>query len=144
VKPTRPSTSLQYLDNLVDVYRILSYSVTESTGELLAPGFAVVQTDSSFAYYKLVTDTGYLTVVDPDDATKTQGSKFGDNKIAILQINQANIISQINKGTYITAWYGRTYRIKSYVAPVFDGLGNLVSNSYVNIDPNPVYNNSND
>ena len=144
VKPTRPSTSLQYLDNLVDVYRILSYSVTESTGELLGPGFAIVQTDSSFAYYKLVTDTGYLAVVDPEDATKTQGSKFGDSKIAILQINQANIISQINKGTYITAWYGRTYRIKSYVAPVFDGLGNLVSNSYVNIDPNPVYNNSND
>jgi hypothetical protein len=144
VRPTRPSTSLQYLDNLVDVYRILSYSVTEATGELLDPGVAIVQTDSSFAYYKLVTDTGYLTVLDPDDSTKTQGSKFGDSKIAILQINQTNIISQINKGTYLTAWYGRTYRIKSYVAPVFDGSGNLVSNSYVNIDPNPVYNNSND
>jgi hypothetical protein len=225
VKPTRPSTSLQYLDNLVDVYRILSYSVTEATGELLGPGVSIVQTDSSFAYYKLVTDTGYLTVLDLDSAItvtgasgnagtvtitfanqvnapfatgdiitiqsvvntpvvtsgptnlyngqykvttcsatqvqfastttatyasggkvgfKTQGSKFGDSKIAILQINQANIVSQINKGTYITAWYGRTYRVKSYVAPVLDGSGNLVSNSYVNIDPNPVYNNSND
>ena len=144
VKPTRPSTSLQYIDNLVDVYRILSYSVTESTGELLDSGVAIVQTDSSFAYYKLVTDTGYLTTLDPDDSTKTQGSKFGDSKIAVIAIGQANIISQINKGTYLTAWYGRTYRVKSYVAPVFDGSGTLLSNSYVNIDPNPVYNNSND
>jgi len=144
VKPTRPSTSLQYIDNLVDVYRILSYSVTEATGEILDPGVAVLKTDSSFAYYKLVTDPGYSTQLDPDDATKTQGSKFGDNKISVIRISQANIISQLNKGTYITGWYGRTHRVKSYVDATFDGGGNQLTNSYIIIDPNSIYNNSND
>jgi len=220
--PTRPSTSLQYIDNLLDVYRILSYSVTESTGELLSSGVAILQSDSSFAYYKLVTDTGYLTTLDLDSAItvtgasgsagtvtitfanqvnapftigniitvqgivnggagatnlyngkytvtacsatqvqfdstvtatyasagkvglKTQGSRFGDDKIAVISIGQANIIAQLNKGTYITGWYGRTYRVKAYVATVVDGSGNQISNSYITIDPNPVYNNSND
>jgi hypothetical protein len=220
--PTRPSTSLQYIDNLLDVYRILSYSVTESTGELLSSGVAILQSDSSFAYYKLVTDTGYLTTLDLDSAItvtgasgdgatvtitfanqvnapfaignvitvqsivnggagatnlyngkytvttcsatqvqfnstvtatyasagkvglKTQGSRFGDDKIAVISIGQANIIAQLNKGTYITGWYGRTYRVKAYVATVVDGSGNQISNSYITIDPNSVYNNSND
>jgi len=222
VNPSRPSTSLQYIDNLLDVYRILSYSVTESTGELLDTGVAILQSDSSFAYYKLVTDTGYLTTLDLDSAItvtgasgdlttvtitfanqvnapfaignvitvqgivnggagatnlyngkytvtgcsatqvqfastvnatyasggkvglKTQGSRFGDDKIAVISIGQANIIAQLNKGTYITGWYGRTYRVKAYVATVVDGSGNQIANSYISIDPNPVYNNSND
>jgi hypothetical protein len=35
VKPTRPSTSLQFTSNLSTIYRILSYGLVESTGETL-------------------------------------------------------------------------------------------------------------
>jgi hypothetical protein len=35
VHPTRPSTSLQYSNNLAAIYRIITYNLTESTGETL-------------------------------------------------------------------------------------------------------------
>ena len=76
VKPTRPSTALQYTDNLADIYRVIAYNLTESTGELLDPNIAVLQTDSSFDYYKFVTDLNNLSYVDPDfdiDITGTSG-----------------------------------------------------------------------
>jgi hypothetical protein len=56
VKPVRPSTALQYSSNLGDIYRIISYGLTESTGEQLPPNTAVLTTDSSFAYYKFAVD----------------------------------------------------------------------------------------
>jgi hypothetical protein len=129
VKPTRPSTALQYLDNLTDIYRLLAYNLTESTGEKLADNIAILQSDSSFAYYKFVTDISNITNADPDDASKTQGSKAGDNKIAVLQISQANVIAQINKGTYITSFNGRTHRVLSYVVPTFTSTGTYTSGS---------------
>ena len=127
VKPTRPSTALQYNDNLKDIYRILSYNLTESTGELLGNNIAILQSDSSFNYYKFVSDPAHVTTVDPDDASKTQGSKIGDNKIAVYQIGQQTVIDQINKGTYITAWNGRTHRVLGYTVPQFIATGIYVS-----------------
>jgi len=53
VKPTRPSTSLQYTSNLSSIYRILSYGLVESTGETLvdqqlaATGFVTSASTSS-------------------------------------------------------------------------------------------------
>ena len=123
VKPTRPSTALQYLDNLTDIYRLLAYNLTESTGESLPATIAILQSDSSFAYYKFVTDGYSITTVDPDDSTKTQGSKVGDTKIAVLQVSQTSVINQINKGTYITAINGRTHRVIKYVVPTFTSVG---------------------
>jgi hypothetical protein len=127
VKPTRPSTALQYLDNLTDIYRVLAYNLTESTGEKLADNIAILQSDSSFAYYKFVSDISNITTVDPDDSSKTQGSKAGDTKIAVLQISQANVIAQINKGTYITAFNGRSHRVIAYVTPTVTATGTYTS-----------------
>jgi hypothetical protein len=123
VKPTRPSTAVQYADNLSDIYRVIAYNLTDSTGEALAANVAVLQADSTFNYYKFVTDGANLTQVDPGDATKTQGSKVGDNKIAVLQISLSTTINQINKGIYLTAWAGRVHRVIGYTVPTFIATG---------------------
>jgi hypothetical protein len=45
IHPTRPSTSLQYTNNLSSIYRIISYTLTESTGEsLVATSFGATAT----------------------------------------------------------------------------------------------------
>ena len=127
VRPTRPSTALQYIDNLADIYRVIAYNLNESTGEILPDNISVLGTDSSFAYYKFATDILNLNQVDPDDPTKTQGSKIGDNKISVLQVSQQTTIDQINKGTYVTAWNGRVHRITEYVVPEFIATANYQS-----------------
>ena len=126
VKPTRPSTAVQYGENLADIYRIIAYSLVDSTGEALASNVAILQSDAGFSYYKFNSDPTYIATVDPQDPTKTQGSKVGDNKIAVLQISQQTIIDQINKGIYLTGWGGRVHRIISYTVPTFIATG-LVS-----------------
>ena len=128
VKPTRPSTAVQYNENLGDIYRIIAYNLTESTGELLPTNVAVLQSDASFNYYKFVTDGVNITQLDPNNAAKTQGSKVGDNKIAVLQISQQSQIDQLNKGIFLTGWNGRVHRITGYTAPLFIALGAF--NSY--------------
>ena len=67
VKPVRPSTALQFVTNLGDIYRIINYTLIESTGEPFAQnsGISILRTDSSFAYYKIITDTTYLGAGDP-------------------------------------------------------------------------------
>jgi len=204
VNPTRPSTALQYNDNLADIYRILAYNLNESTGELLPNNVAVLGSDASFNYYKFTTDLTYIGNVDYDQAlvvtgvsgdgtyvtitfanqgsapyvvgdfiavtdvlndgvntglyngqyritgctatsvifasavtatydyngyvsTKTQGSQVGDNKIAVLEISQQTVINQINKGTYIFGWHGRTHRVTSYTVPLKIAQGNFLT-----------------
>ena len=68
VKPTRPSTALQYNDNLNDVYRIVAYNLAESTGELLDPNIAILQSDNSFAYYNIMIDPNNIINGDPSSA----------------------------------------------------------------------------
>lgn len=64
VRPTRPSTALQYNDNLASIYRILAYNLADSTGELLPNNVAILQSDTSFAYYKFTSDTRYVKYPD--------------------------------------------------------------------------------
>ena len=123
VKPTRPSTAVQYGENLADIYRIIAYSLVDSTGETLAQNVAVLQSDASFSYYKFNSDPNYITALDPQDPSRTQGSKIGDNKIAVLQISTQTTIDQINKGIYLTGWSGRVHRIISYTVPRFIATG---------------------
>jgi hypothetical protein len=199
VRPTRPSTALQYNDNLSDVYRIIAYNLTDSTGELLPSNVAVLQADSSFNYYSLTTDNSYLSMPDPaitpvsatlvsgniisktitvSDITngsieigqvlygtgfnqaqyvvsvtpgspnttvilnnppdvspsgtilfsnRTQGSKIGDTKIAVIPIGNIPEINQLNKGTYLTTFNGRTHNITRYVEPEIPATGSVVS-----------------
>ena len=65
VNPTRPSTALQYNDNLADIYRILVYNLTDSTGETLSSSVAVLGSDASFNYYKFIVDITNMFAGDP-------------------------------------------------------------------------------
>ena len=208
VRPVRPSTALQYQNNLSSIYRIIAYNLVESTGEALPANTAILSTDTSFAYYKFVVDTtnfanadptvytakatatyslstttslvvltssisgsitagqtigGYgfrsnkvssVTAASPSAnyttitftglcltvpagtvyfSTITQGSVLGDNKISVLQVSDAPTIAQINSGTYIFAWNGRTHRIISYVTPVAPASGLYTNGSYASL-----------
>ena len=127
VNPTRPSTALQYNDNLGSIYRVIVYNLTEATGELLPQYQAILKTDTSFLYYKVVTDIVNITLADPDDASKTMGSKVGDLKICVLPISLQSTIDQINKGTYVTGWQGRVHRVVSYTPPKYQSTATYVS-----------------
>ena len=266
VKPVRPSTALQYTNNLGRVYRVIAYVLTAPTGEILPKSQAVLQTDESFSYYLFTIDStnqnqadstvtqatgtvstwtsptltltsvtgnsvsftgtlsgstltvtavsagtivpgmvitgtsvtsgtyivanasgssyaagggtstwtlnqvatgtpttggpiivgstigGYgwngqkvlaasksggtwtLTVSSTPTpsvlpvgtvyfSNNTQGSTTGDNKLAVLQISDAPTIAQINTGTYVFGWNGRTHRIINYVQPTYVSTG---------------------
>jgi hypothetical protein len=125
VKPTRPSTALQYIDNLADIYRVIAYNLTESTGELLAPNIAVLQTDSSFNYYKFVTDLVNLSYVDPDfsyvtTATSGDGTtatiSFASQTVAPFAVGDKVIVQGVTptgyNGSYIVT--GQTNSSVSY------------------------------
>jgi hypothetical protein len=127
VNPTRPSTAVQYLDNLADIYRVIVYTLTESTGLLLPNNVAILQSDASFAYYKLIVDPTSINNVDPNNGSKTQGSLVGDTKIAVGQITSLSTIDQINKGIFITSWAGRVHLVQSYTPPTFIATGTYVS-----------------
>ncbi len=114
VNPTRPSTALQYSDNLADIYRVITYNLTEGTGELLPPNQAVLSTDTSFNYYKIVVDPAKVSTVDWQEPTKTMGLNVGDTRLAILAIAKQTTIDQLNKGTYITGWNGRIHTVVKY------------------------------
>ena len=114
VNPTRPSTALQYTDDLASIYRVITYNLTEGTGELLPANQAVLSTDTSFSYYKPVVDPAKISQTDPIEPSKTMGLNVGDTRIAILAFAKQNIIDQINKGIFITGWNGRIHNVTSY------------------------------
>ena len=47
-------------------------------------------------------------------SARTQGSKVGDSKIAVLPITSSSTINQINQGTYIVGWGGKVFTVISY------------------------------
>jgi hypothetical protein len=89
VKPTRPSTALQYNDNLNDVYRIIAYNLTESTGDLLGSNIAILQSDNSFAYYALSVDP--TNIINGDPATNITASVvLGSTVSTTLTVNSVS------------------------------------------------------
>ena len=119
VNPTRPSTAVQFTDNLGSIYRVLTYNLTEATNEILPANQAILSTDQSFAYYLFQADTGNIGKTDPvDGGTKTMGATPGDTRIAVTLFGPQSSIDQINKGTYAFAFAGNVHTISSYTAPV--------------------------
>ena len=114
VNPTRPSTALQYTDDLASIYRVITYNLTEGTGELLPANQAVLSTDTSFSYYKIVVDPAKASTVDWQEPAKTMGANVGDTRLAILAIARQTTIDQINKGIFITGWNGRIHQVNTY------------------------------
>jgi hypothetical protein len=119
VNPTRPSTAVQFTDNLGSIYRVLTYNLTEATNEVLPAYQAILSTDQSFSYYLFQADTGQITKTDPvDGGTKTMGATPGDTRIAVTVFGPQSNIDQVNKGTYAFAFGGKVHAISSYTAPV--------------------------
>ena len=71
VNPTRPSTALQYNDNLSEIYRVIAYNLADSTGEALLPTQAILQSDASFNYYKFASDPANVSTPDFEDTVVT-------------------------------------------------------------------------
>ena len=91
VKPTRPSTALQYIDDLASIYRIIAYNLNDSTGELLADNISVLQSDSSFNYYKFVTDLTAIGNIDPSVSTvAVTGASGNGSSVTLTFATQAS------------------------------------------------------
>jgi hypothetical protein len=121
VKPTRPSTALQYVDNLNDVYRIIAYNLTESTGDMLGDNIAILQSDNSFAYYNFTTDPKSIIIGDPDSSIYTtvalNGGATTSTSLTVTSatgILQGHIISGVGfTGQIITNINGNVLTLSS-------------------------------
>lgn len=109
VRPTRPSTALQFTENLAEIYRIIAYGLTESTGELLDSNIAILQADSSFSYYKFITDLTYINTIDspaPITVTGASGNgttatlTFANQGSAPFAVGQYIAVNDIDPFTY--------------------------------------------
>ena len=122
VRPTRPSTALEFFDTIDNtsggnLYRVIAYNLTENTGATLPSNVAILTCDTSFLYIRpLVSASGILTT-DPIDPTKKMGSQVGDIRIAIdpTSLNADGILAA-NNNKWIFGWDGKLHRIVSYTA----------------------------
>ena len=104
VKPVRPSTALQFVTNLGDIYRIINYSLIESTGEPfgLSSGISILRTDSSFAYYKLITDPTFIVQADPTTSIRATIAFGGaGNSTSSTTLTVRNVAGTIAVGQII-------------------------------------------
>ena len=109
VKPVRPSTALQYSTNLGSIYRIISYGLTESTGEQLPANTSVLTTDSSFAYISFNHDTSSIQNADLVNyaakgfvAINGSGNNTSSTTLTVNQVNGTIIAGQILGGIGFT------------------------------------------
>ena len=131
VKPTRPSTAVQYNDNLADIYRVIAYNLTESTGEQLGSNIAILSTDTSFAFYLFTTDGGNIINADPNyDARATVATSLAtftgtisgtaltvsSGLVGTISIGQGVTGSGITAGTYITAGSGSNWTVNQSIS----------------------------
>jgi len=104
VKPVRPSTALQFVTNLGDIYRIINYSLIESTGEPFgtSSGISILRIDSSFAYYKLVSDVAYIVQADPTTSISATVAYGGTgNSTSSTTLTVRNVVGTIATGQII-------------------------------------------
>ena len=120
VNPTRPSTALQYNDNLGDIYRILAYNLTDSTGELLPDNVCVLQSDTSFNYYKFFTDLSNLSNADPTNYSAR--STFVSGSEASKTLVVGSVVGSISTGLYVGGQGFQGHRVDNVTGP--DGSGN--------------------
>lgn len=113
VRPTRPSTALQYLDNLAGIYRILAYNLAESTGELLPNNVAILQSDTSFNYYKFTTDVRFITSPDPINAL----SVYNLTRVFNVSTATVTVTTSENHGYSI----GQTVYINNILPTAYNG-----------------------
>jgi len=97
VNPTRPSTALQYNEDLADIYRILAYGLADSTGEILPSNVAILESDSSFDYYKFIVDVSNIVKPDPAITPVTATINAGAS-VSSTTITVSNATGSITQG----------------------------------------------
>lgn len=124
VRPTRPSTALQYTDNLAGIYRILAYNLAESTGELLPDNVAILQSDTSFNYYKFTTDVRYITFPDPLSSL----SVYNLTRVVNPSTVTVTLTTSANHGYSA----GQTVYISNITPSAYNGVYTIVSTPALN------------
>ena len=117
VKPVRPSTALQYSANLSSIYRVLTYNLSQATGEPMSTSTnAILQTANGFSYYQFTTDTANVIQADPINyvASATIASATaGSNTITLSNISGTIAVGQVIGGGYNAT----TGQATGYVSP---------------------------
>ena len=90
VNPTRPSTAVQYNDDLASIYRVIAYNLVEASGEPLPANVAILSTDQSFLFYKFTTDPGKIGQVDRDTALAITGVSGSGSTATITYASQGS------------------------------------------------------
>ena len=90
VNPTRPSTAVQYNDDLASIYRVIAYNLVEASGEPLPANVAILSTDQSFLYYKFTTDPTQIGQVDRDAAIAITGVSGNSTTATITYASQGS------------------------------------------------------
>lgn len=125
VQPVRPSTALQFDNEFTEVYRTIAYNLVESTGAALPSNVAILTSDQSYNYVKVITSTIDVQTTDPTDPIKTMGFTVGDTKIAVETIVTTNNSARLNAGDLILAWGGKLHRVTGYSTESFGSNVNI-------------------
>ena len=134
VRPVRPSTALQYQANLSDIYRIISYELTEPTGEALPAETAIVQSDTSFAYYRLSSDITNIEKLDRDAALDITNIAGDGTEVTVTYAAQTTAPWRV--GDYVTieevdpAIYNDVYLV-TYVSTTQTKFASTTVTAYV-------------
>ena len=105
VNPTRPSTALQYTDNLASIYRVIAYGLAESTGEQLGDNIAILEADGTFEYYKFNIDTSNFARPDPSITPLTGTWTVAGASISSTKINVTSASGAITEGMGVYCAY---------------------------------------
>jgi hypothetical protein len=108
VKPTRPSTALQYVDSLNDVYRIIAYNLSESTGDTLGNNIAILQSDNAFSYYTFSTDTKGIITGDPASSIYATVAVNGGKTTSTTLVVATTTGILVGHTIYGIGWAGQT------------------------------------
>jgi hypothetical protein len=116
--PTRPSTSITFLGDAYDdfnapIYRVINYNSINTINAKLPAGEAILTFDSPYRFIQVIVNDSKTRLDDPDNPSKSLGSKIGDQKIAVQTITGTEL-DRVKTGQMIFAWDGKIHRIAAY------------------------------
>jgi hypothetical protein len=147
VNPTRPSTALQYNEKLNEIYRVIGYGLTDSVGNQLVDGTAVLTTDTSFNYIKVYSDSTNTSQRDPINTyesvvtasisgTTMTVDSVASGKVRLGQVISGPVISVGDAVVFTGTWSGSgsiggyTNPSTYYVASTDGSTAFVLSNTY--------------
>ena len=115
----RPSTAMQFDEKPGETYRTIAFTVTESTGEVLAANSILGSIDSTFDYVRVIIDPEAAALTTYAGSGTTMGATAGDVVLAVELLGDAGAgaddIVRINSGNMIISWSGKIHTISNYI-----------------------------